>query len=86
MVLVGGRRHNVSQEAGNAVVPTRACSRDSMTSTPAPSPMTKPSLPLSHGRDAFSGSSDRDDSALHHHYNYCLCLHAPLACCTGLQL
>ena len=29
-----------------------ACSSDSITSTPAPSPMTKPSRPLSQGRDA----------------------------------
>ncbi len=36
-----------------------------MTRTPAPSPMTKPSLPLSQGREAFSGSFDREDSALH---------------------
>ena len=35
-----------------------------MTSTPAPSPMTKPSLPLSHGRDAPAMSSLFDDSAL----------------------
>ena len=35
-----------------------------MQRTPAPSPMTKPSRFLSHGRDAVSGSEFRDESAL----------------------
>ena len=42
-----------------------ACAKDSMTRTPAPSPMTKPSRPLSHGRDAPVGSSLREESARH---------------------
>src|ERR1700691_1013739 len=41
----------------------RACDSDSSTSTPAPSPSTNPSLALSHGRDARSGSSLRVDIA-----------------------
>src|SRR3546814_15576430 len=40
-----------------------ARSYSSITRIPAPSPMTKPSRPSSHGRDAFSGSSLRVDSA-----------------------
>src|SRR6188768_3866555 len=40
-----------------------AWSARSRTSAPAPSPSTKPSRPLSHGRDAFSGSSLRVDMA-----------------------
>eukprot|EP00958_Prasinococcus_capsulatus_P014719 scaffold1549_cov350-Prasinococcus_capsulatus_cf.AAC.30 len=34
-----------------------ACSRDSITSTPAPSPITKPSRVLSHGREAPATAS-----------------------------
>ena len=41
-----------------------ACSRLSSTRTPAPSPITNPSRPLSHGRDALVGSSLRLDMAL----------------------
>ena len=41
----------------------RACSSDSSTSTAAPSPRTKPSRPLSQGREARCGSSLRLDSA-----------------------
>ena len=48
-----------------------ACSSDSMTRTPAPSPMTKPSRPLSHGRDARAMRSLFDDSALHSHQRLC---------------
>src|SRR3546814_11945679 len=40
-----------------------ARSYSSITRIPAPSPMTKPSRPSSHGRDAFSGSSLRVDRA-----------------------
>ena len=36
---------------------------DSSTTIPAPSPSTKPSRPLSNGREARSGSSLRSDSA-----------------------
>ncbi len=46
------------------VAPRRAaCSADSSTTMPAPSPSTNPSRPLSNGRDARSGSSLRVDSA-----------------------
>ena len=41
-----------------------ACSSDSSTRTAAPSPSTKPSRPLSHGREAAAGSSLRLDSAI----------------------
>src|SRR5438067_1369012 len=41
----------------------RACSSDSSTRTPPPSPHTKPSRPTSNGREAFSGSSLRVDIA-----------------------
>src|SRR2546426_1280271 len=41
----------------------RACSSDSSTRTPPPSPHTKPSRPASNGRDAFCGSSLRVDIA-----------------------
>ncbi len=41
-----------------------ACSADSSTTTAAPSPSTNPSRPLSHGRDAASGSSLRRESAI----------------------
>ena len=34
-----------------------ACSSSSRTTTPAPSPITKPSRPVSHGREAISGVS-----------------------------
>lgn len=44
-----------------------ACSKDSKTKTPAPSPITKPSLFWSHGREAFAGSSHLVESALRHH-------------------
>ena len=37
----------------------KACSYSSITITPAPSPITKPSLSLSHGREAVFGSSLR---------------------------
>src|SRR6266403_1426208 len=40
-----------------------ACSSDSSTRTPPPSPHTKPSRPASNGREAFSGSSLRVDIA-----------------------
>ena len=40
-----------------------ACSSDSSTTIPAPSPSTKPSRPLSNGREARSGSSLRSDRA-----------------------
>ena len=40
-----------------------ACSTVSSTSTPAPSPMTKPSRPASNGREACLGSSLRVLSA-----------------------
>src|SRR6266850_3987305 len=40
-----------------------ACSSDSSTTMPAPSPHTKPSRPASNGREAFSGSSLRVDMA-----------------------
>src|SRR5438270_133518 len=40
-----------------------ACSSDSSTTMPAPSPHTKPSRPASKGREAFSGSSLRVDIA-----------------------
>ena len=40
-----------------------ACSYSSSTITPAPSPITKPSRSLSHGRLAVAGSSLRVDSA-----------------------
>ena len=40
-----------------------ACSWDSSTTTPAPSPSTNPSRPLSQGRLAPSGSSLRVESA-----------------------
>src|ERR1700739_1098097 len=42
---------------------SRACDADSRTSIPAPSPSTNPSLALSNGRDARSGSSLRVDIA-----------------------
>ena len=35
----------------------RACSSSSRMSTPAPSPITKPSRPASNGRDAVAGAS-----------------------------
>ncbi len=35
-----------------------ACSRDSSTTTPAPSPITKPLLSLSNGMEALLGSVD----------------------------
>src|SRR2546421_606177 len=41
----------------------RACESDSSTSMPAPSPSTNPSLALSNGRDARSGSSFLVDMA-----------------------
>ena len=41
-----------------------ACSADSRTTAAAPSPSTKPSRPLSHGREAAPGSSLRLDSAI----------------------
>ena len=41
----------------------KAVSKSSSTTIPAPSPITKPSRSLSNGRDAFSGSSLRVDSA-----------------------
>src|SRR5213078_2833372 len=41
----------------------RACSSDSSTRMPPPSPHTKPSRPASNGRDAFCGSSLRVDIA-----------------------
>ena len=41
-----------------------ACSRDSRTRMPAPSPITNPSRSVSQGRDAFSGASHRVDNAL----------------------
>ena len=41
-----------------------ACSNDSNTRTPAPSPIKNPSRPLSHGREASSGASLRRDNAL----------------------
>src|SRR5450759_1192208 len=41
----------------------RACSSDSRTTTPAPSPIMKPSRPLSNGREAPSGSSLRVERA-----------------------
>src|SRR5271154_4512419 len=41
----------------------RACSSSSRTIMPAPSPMTKPSRSLSHGRLARAGSSLRVESA-----------------------
>ena len=47
------------------VAPRRsACSADSMTTTPAPSPRTKPSRVASNGREAVSGESLRFDSAV----------------------
>ena len=46
------------------VAPRRsACSADSTTTTPAPSPSTKPSRVASNGRDAVSGESLRFESA-----------------------
>ena len=51
--------------SANGVAPrAKACSSDSNTKTPAPSPITNPSRSLSHGLEALVGSSLRLDMAL----------------------
>ena len=64
VVTVGGdtRSRRPRRRCGRRA--PRACASDSRTRIPAPSPNTKPSRPLSYGRDARSGSSLRLESAI----------------------
>ena len=61
-ICAGAVAHQLGQRRGPRA---SACSRDSITISPAPSPITKPSRSRSKGREALSGwSLEALDSAL----------------------